>query len=80
MRNLIYLLVAVTILLNSCSAEQIIDLTQFQKHQKEQHEFMLSEDSPLEKIDKKNFVGLNYFIQDTSFVFSAKYNLYAYTF
>ena len=73
MRDLIYLLVTITFLLSSCSAEQTIELTQFQKHQKEQHEFMLSEDSPLEKTDKKNFVSLNYFSQDSSFVFAAKY-------
>ena len=73
MRHFSYLIVIFIYLLCSCSAEQKTEVNPFQQHQKEQHEFMLSEKSPLEKVDKKNFIALNYFSQDSSFVFKAKY-------
>ncbi len=73
MRLSIHIAICFSLVICSCSADQKKDLTPFQKHQKEQQEFMLSEDSPIEKSERKNFISLNYFNQDSTYVFNANY-------
>lgn len=60
-------------ILVSCSEKPASELTAFQLHQKEQHEFMLSNSSPLPEEERKNFIALNYFPQNDSFNVQAEY-------
>lgn len=71
MKLLISILVAAVFI--GCSESAEVKLSSFEHHKKDQHEFMLSESSPLEKEDRKKFIALNYFPEDSSFIFEATY-------
>ena len=68
------------IVLASCGTKKTTNVgenpepfAQIIEHRKEQHEHMLGKDSPLKEDERVNFLGLNYFAPDSSFVVKCKF-------
>lgn len=57
----------------SCKEADDKGKSPFQDYLKEQHDYMLSDDSPLPKNAKATFLGLNYYPYDSTFCFKATY-------